>query len=63
MIATPLFSPESLLIPRHPVESCHLSQVELLTLEEDDDERARVAQLLRWGSATPDSGKKLTRTN
>ena len=33
-------TPESLFVPRHPDDGCHQSQVELLTLEENDDERA-----------------------
>ena len=44
--------PESLLVPRHPDAGCHQSQTELLTLEENPVERARLAQLLRWGNAT-----------
>ena len=41
-----------LLVPRHPDDGCHQSQVELLTLEENGEERTRLAQLLRWGNAT-----------
>ena len=43
---------EKLLIPRHPDEGCHQSQLELLALEESPTERGRLAQLLRWGNAT-----------
>lgn len=43
---------DALLIPRHPDESCHKAQMQLLTLEENPVERARLAQLLRWGNAT-----------
>lgn len=48
-----LVSPEivKLLVPRHPDNGCHLSQIELLTLEEDPLERAQLAQQLRWGNA------------
>lgn len=41
-----------LLVPRHPDEKCHNSQKELLRLEENPEERAQLAQLLRWGNAT-----------
>lgn len=47
-----MLSPESLLVPRHPLESCHQSQTELLAREENAAERASLAQLLRWGNAT-----------
>ncbi|GAB3725382.1 hypothetical protein GCM10027594_06770 [Hymenobacter agri] len=43
---------DALLIPRHPDEGCHEAQVQLLTLEENLLERARLAQFLRWGNAT-----------
>lgn len=39
-------------MPRHPDEGCHQSQTELLEREENPTERARLAQLLRWGNAT-----------
>jgi len=41
-----------LLVPRHPDEGCHQSQARLLTQEENPMERARLAQLLRWGNVT-----------
>lgn len=41
-----------LLIPRHPDEACHQNQKELLARQENHAERARIAQLLRWGNAT-----------
>lgn len=44
--------PANLLTPRHPDEGCHQSQTELLEREENPTERARLAQLLRWGNAT-----------
>lgn len=43
---------DELLTPRHPDERCHQSQTELLRLEENPTERARLAQQLRWGNAT-----------
>ena len=46
------YEPTILLVPRHPDEGCHEAQLQLLTLEEDLLERARLAQLLRWGNAT-----------
>lgn len=44
--------PHEMIIPRHPDEGCHQTQTELLRLEENPAERARLAQLLRWGNAT-----------
>ncbi|GAA4504078.1 hypothetical protein GCM10023172_29900 [Hymenobacter ginsengisoli] len=44
--------PLELLVPRHPDEGCHQSQLALLALEENPRERERLAQLLRWGNAT-----------
>lgn len=42
---------EQLLIPRHPVDECHESQLECLA-QTPLDERAHLAQLLRFGNAT-----------
>lgn len=54
MPAHPSELPETsyMLIPRHPDETCHQNQKELLALEENDVERAHLAQQLRWGNAT-----------
>ena len=43
---------EELLIPRHPLDECHHSQIKLLTAQADGAERAHLAQLLRFGNAT-----------
>lgn len=42
----------SLLLPRHPDEGCHQSQLELLRQQASPAERDHLAQLLRWGNAT-----------
>ena len=42
----------ALLVPRHPDDGCHNAQKELLAEQECPVERARLAQLLRWGNAT-----------
>lgn len=43
---------ESLLVPRHPDEGCHQSQLALLRDQPSAAERNHLAQQLRWGNAT-----------
>lgn len=42
---------EKLLVPRHPVDTCHQAQLEHL-VQTPPDERGHLAQLLRFGNAT-----------
>ena len=44
--------PDELLTPRHPDAACHQGQLASLQEQTDPAERARLAQLLRWGNAT-----------
>lgn len=52
MIPTETDETAFLLVPRHPDDGCHNSQKELLRSQENPEECARLAQLLRWGNAT-----------
>lgn len=45
-------SSELLLVPRHPDEGCHQSQLALLRDQPSPAERDYLAQQLRWGNAT-----------
>lgn len=46
-----IVSMDNLLVPRHPFDDCHQAQLECLR-QTPADERAHLAQLLRFGNAT-----------